>query len=304
MTPPDLVVYSFPLLLFLALWAALWLPLARIALGLKALTKIAAARIGNIKAVQRAMGHARWKGLRAYGPMLAVIFLGGVLAIVAGFLFITLARELSLSSSAVYRIDRGVRAWFLEARQPGTTAVLRSVTFFGGAAGLLIVMAIVTGLLLVRKERASAAYVVITTLGGMLLNIGLKMFFARDRPEMDIHFAVASWYSFPSGHAMGSFVLYAALAYIGLRQPFPWSVDSGILAAAFTMILLIGLSRVYLGVHWSSDIAGGWSAGAVWSASTTMAFEMLLRQRQRRRGARVPVTPVADIPDKPLPTGA
>jgi membrane-associated phospholipid phosphatase len=54
-------------------------------------------------------------------------------------------------------------------------------------------------------------------------------------------------------------------------------------------------------VHWTSDIAGGWSAGAVWVAATTVAYEMLLRQRQRRRGARVPASPSVDIPDKPVP---
>ncbi len=67
-----------------------------------------------------------------------------------------------------------------------------------------------------------------------------------------------------------------------------------------TITILVGLSRVYLGVHWASDIAGGWSAGAVWLASSVVSFEMLLHLRQLRRGA-APSSPAADVPDKPVP---
>src|SRR4029077_7529701 len=91
-----------------------------------------------------------------------------------------------------------------------------------------------------------------------------------------------------------------ALSYIALRQPWPWVAKSAGLAIALTMVVLVGLSRVYLGVHWASDIAGGWSAGTVWLASALVAFEMLLRLRQRRRGA-APTSPTADVPDKPVP---
>jgi membrane-associated phospholipid phosphatase len=81
---------------------------------------------------------------------------------------------------------------------------------------------------------------------------------------------------------MSSFITFGALAYLALRQPWPWAARSAGLAAALTIVVLVGLSRVYLGVHWASDIAGGWSAGAVWLASAVMAFEMRLSFRQRR----------------------
>ena len=84
---------------------------------------------------------------------------------------------------------------------------------------------------------------------------------------------------------MESFIVYGALAYITLRQPWPWKVDSAVLALVVTMVILVGLSRVYLGVHWVSDIAGGWSAGAVWLVTATVAFDMLMRRKRRRAKA-------------------
>jgi undecaprenyl-diphosphatase len=81
---------------------------------------------------------------------------------------------------------------------------------------------------------------------------------------------------------MGSFITFGALAYIVLRQTWPWLAKSAGLAIAMTMVVLVGLSRVYLGVHWASDIAGGWSAGTVWLASAVSAFEIILRLRDEK----------------------
>ena len=141
---------------------------------------------------------------------------------------------------------------------------------------------------------------IVTAGVGALLNLGLKLIYARARPDLTSAIAVARWYSFPSGHAMNSFITFGALAYIALRQPWSWMAKSAGMAVALTMATLITMSRVYLGVHWASDVVGGWSAGTVWLASTVTAFEMLLRVRQRRRGA-APTGPAVEVPDKPVP---
>jgi undecaprenyl-diphosphatase len=99
---------------------------------------------------------------------------------------------------------------------------------------------------------------------------------------------------------MDSFITFGALAYIALRQPWPWAGKSAALAVALTCAIFVSASRVYLGVHWASDIVGAWSAGTVWLAFSVIAFEMLLRLRQRERGA-APTSPVVDVPDKPAP---
>jgi undecaprenyl-diphosphatase len=194
---------------------------------------------------------------------------------------------------------RGNQRGFGHEHQPATTVLFSTATTVGGSAGLGAIVAIVVAMLLFRKERASAIFVVVTAGAGALLNLGLKMIFARSRPDLASALAIARWFSFPSGHAMSSFITFGALAYLVLRQSWPWMAKSAGLAIALTMVVLVGLSRVYLGVHWASDIAGGWSAGTVWLASAVVAFEMLLRLRDRRRGV-APTSPAADVPGKPL----
>jgi undecaprenyl-diphosphatase len=130
------------------------------------------------------------------------------------------------------------------------------------------------------------------------LNLGLKAIFERVRPPAATAIAAAQGYSFPSGHAMGSLIVLGSIGYVALRLPLRWKVKSAVLAALATAVVLVGLSRVYLGVHWLSDIAGGWSAGAVWLATASVAFETLLRIRQLRRGAPPP-GPGSDVPGEP-----
>jgi undecaprenyl-diphosphatase len=296
--PPSLLAFALPVVLFLILWALCYMPLAGLVSVAKAAAKRGSAWITRSRVGKWAIGHSG--PIHSYAPILLVMALGGLAAIGAGYLFVELAEQVRLSTSAVYRTDQAIHTWFGHERQPAMTVLLSTATTIGGTAGLGAIVAVVVAMLLLLKERASAIFVVVTAVAGALLNLGLKMIFARARPDVASALAIARWYSFPSGHAMGSFITFGALAYIALRQPWPWVAKSAGLAIALTIVVLVGLSRVYLGVHWTSDIAGGWSAGTVWLASAVVAFEMLLRLRQRRRGAG-PTGPAVDVPDKPSP---
>jgi undecaprenyl-diphosphatase len=296
----NLLDFTIPVVLFLVLWMAFYYPLAGVALGVKAAVKLGSARLARTGLARWATGYSGWKGLRSYAPILLVVGLGGLAALGAGYLFLSLALHFRLTTSAVYRADQAAHAWFQHQRSPGLTALFSTMTLIGGTIGLSSLVAVLLTLLLVWKERASALYLVLTAVGGALLNLGLKMIFARARPDLTSAISVARWYSFPSGHAMDSFVVFGSMAYLALRQPWRWRVESACLAGALTLAALIGVSRIYLGVHWLSDIIGGWCAATVWLATTTVAFEMLLRLRQRRRGAQ-PSAPAADVPDVPVP---
>jgi membrane-associated phospholipid phosphatase len=295
--PPSVLAFTVPVVLFLTFWALCHWPLAGLVSVVKAGAKSGSTWVAHSRVGKWAIAHSGPIG--SYAPILLVMAVGAVAAIGAGYLFVALAEQVRLTTSAVYRADQAIHTWFGHERQAGMTALLSAATTIGGSVGLGTIAAVVATLL-VRKERASAIFVVVTAGAGALLNLGLKMIFARTRPDPALALVVARWYSFPSGHAMGSFITFGALAYIALRQPWPWAAKSAGLAIALTMVVLVSLSRVYLGVHWTSDIAGGWSAGAVWLAAAVMAFEMLLRLRQRRRGA-APTSPAADVPDKPAP---
>ncbi|HEX6177122.1 MAG TPA: phosphatase PAP2 family protein, partial [Thermoanaerobaculia bacterium] len=102
---------------------------------------------------------------------------------------------------------------------------------------------------------------------------------ARARPDLAEALRTADGYSFPSGHAMGSTVVFGALAYLILRIQAPWRKRAAGLAAAVTFIAAIAASRVYLGVHWISDIVAGITAGTLWVTIATVAYETFRRIR-------------------------
>jgi undecaprenyl-diphosphatase len=272
----PLLPAALPIALFLILWVLLYLPLGTVARAARSLTRAGAARALQSRFGKWAVKQSVRDGLRPYAPVLLLVAIGAVAAFVAGFGFVELSERLRLTASAVYRLDQFVESWFQHARQPGWTILFSACAAVGGTIGMWTLGAAVSAVLLYRGERPSAAYVLVTIVGGALVNLGLKALFARARPDLSLAIAPAQWYSFPSGHAMSSFIACGAVSYIAMRQRWPWKVKSAALAAAATIVVLVGLSRVYLGVHWASDIAGGWAAATVWLAATTIAFEMLL----------------------------
>lgn len=278
--PASVPAITTPIILFLTLWALSYWVFAGLVRVVEMAAKLGAAWVVRSRIGKWAVGHSGPVG--SYAPIILVFVLGCTAAIGAGYLFVELAEATRLTTSAVYRVDQAVYTWFGHERQTPMTILFDTATNIGGSIGLGVIVAVVAAILLSRKERASAIFLVVTAGTGALLNLGLKMIFDRVRPDLALAISVAKGYSFPSGHAMGSFITFGALAYITLRQTWPWLAKSVGLAIAMTMVVLVGLSRVYLGVHWASDIAGGWSAGAVWLASAVAAFEIILRLRDER----------------------
>jgi undecaprenyl-diphosphatase len=92
----------------------------------------------------------------------------------------------------------------------------------------------------------------------------------------------ANGYSFPSGHAMGSAVAFGALAYLAFRVVRSWPAKAAAIAFLYTLVASVALSRVYLGVHWISDVLAGVTVGTVWVTTTTVAYETLRRIRRMR----------------------
>jgi undecaprenyl-diphosphatase len=138
--------------------------------------------------------------------------------------------------------------------------------------------------LLIKRRYYWVIYLVVTAGGGGLLNMELKRYFARARPDIAYMLRVAHGYSFPSGHAMGSMVVFGALAYLASRSIAPWKWKAAAIALFIVLVLSISFSRVYLGVHWMSDIVAGITAGAVWVTSTTVAYEVMRHIRESGQG--------------------
>jgi membrane-associated phospholipid phosphatase len=136
------------------------------------------------------------------------------------------------------------------------TTVLRLLTTLGDTIARMTLLAVALGCLLWRGRRHDAAWLAGLMLGGTLLNLGLKQLFAAPRPDLLQHLDVVTSYSFPSGHAAGNMMLFGALALLAARR--------SVYAGAAVIIALIGVSRVWLGVHWPSDVLAGWIEGLGW----------------------------------------
>src|SRR5205823_9646863 len=155
------------------------------------------------------------------------------------------------------------------------TKFFEAMSTVGSPAGVAAVLVIVGIVLLVKRRWRWFFYLAVTSTGGVLLNLELKHHFARTRPDVAEMLRRASGFSFPSGHAMGSTIAYGALTYLAMRALTSWKWKSAALAFAITFIAAVATSRVYLGVHWISDVGAGITAGAVWVAFTTVAYETL-----------------------------
>jgi undecaprenyl-diphosphatase len=162
-----------------------------------------------------------------------------------------------------------------------TPAAMRSVfgvlTHFGEPLLLWALGAVVTLALLLRRHRGLAAIWVVALLGNGVLTRLLKLVFARSRPLIDGLPGPASGYSFPSGHSSASIVAYTLLAYLGWRLLVPrWHAP--LVVAAVAIALTVACSRVFLQVHYASDVLAGLCSGGAWAALCIAAAEYL-RQR-------------------------
>jgi undecaprenyl-diphosphatase len=142
---------------------------------------------------------------------------------------------------------------------------MTDLTSLGGYTVLMLFSLLAMGYLLLIRRPASAGLVLVSGIGGILLNKGLKIGFDRPRPDLVAHLAEVHSLSFPSGHAMLSAIMYLTLGVLIARsRTEPW-LKAYILGCAIALSFLIGLSRVYLGVHWPTDVLAGWCLGGAWA---------------------------------------
>ncbi|MCA1054478.1 phosphatase PAP2 family protein [Rossellomorea aquimaris] len=175
--------------------------------------------------------------------------------------FVTVVEEWKENEIAGF--DDGVFTIIHAFVSPKLTALMTSITFLGGVKWLSICTVSVVIILLFMKKYPLALFVAISVGLGAGFNLLLKWIFKRERPDIEALIQQGG-YSFPSGHSMGSFIFYGALAFMLFRafdrMLFKWS--SVFLLAI--LIVFIGISRIYLGVHYASDIVGGFTAGGGW----------------------------------------
>jgi len=170
----------------------------------------------------------------------------------------------------------------------------RDITGLGGYAILsLLTIATLCYLLMVGK-RATALLVLVAIVGGTLLSHGLKLGFERPRPDLVPHATQVYTASFPSGHAMLSAVTFLTLGALLARAERSRRISAFLMTLAIIVTLLVGASRVYLGVHWPSDVLAGWSVGAAWASLCWFAALQLQRRGQMEKPGETSLPPETD----------
>ncbi|MEA5535165.1 phosphatase PAP2 family protein [Crocosphaera sp. XPORK-15E] len=155
--------------------------------------------------------------------------------------------------------------------QPFLDEIAKNITKLGNFEGIIGLLISIILLLIYQKKRRYIAYLIITILGNTILNIMTKIFFHRMRPYLwESSYYRPQDFSFPSGHAMGSMTLVIALLI--LTWGTPWRSLVGILGGLF--VLVIAWTRLYLGVHFPSDILGGWILAIPWTIGMSLLFDL------------------------------
>ncbi len=185
------------------------------------------------------------------------------------------------------------RELLLLLRQPGDPATpigppwlhqaMIDVTALGSTALLTIITTLVAGYLLAAKKPWLAAFTVGAVAGGATISTLLKVTYARTRPDVVEHLVGIDSASFPSGHAMNSAVTYLTLAVLLSRAEKSAALRRYLISMAIALTLLVGFSRLYLGVHWPTDVLAGWTIGATWAAACSL-FAKRLQARHTLEG--------------------
>lgn len=192
--------------------------------------------------------------LKDHGWRIVLLFFGLLMPM---WVFAELADEVHEMEQVVFDDPILLRAHTLAG--PGLDAFFIVVSKIGYQGVIALDIAVVALLLALRHWRG-ATFAAVAFCGSALLNLGAKQFFQRDRPTLWESISPEDTFSFPSGHAMGSMTLAATAALLAWPTRWRWPVL--VLAAAF--VVLVGYSRVYLGVHFPSDILAGWMAATAW----------------------------------------
>ncbi len=223
----------------------------------------------------------------SHGIVLLVceIAVGLIVVVASSLLFVDIAKD-TLFDKQLLLLDSEISQFLYSFRTPLLTQIMLFASFLG-ADFILVISTIIVILFSWKKHRYESVLFSIMLIFGVLLNVFLKQIFQRPRPTIDPLFDLTT-YSFPSGHAMNSLVFYLTLAYFTYH--FTRSMKKAFIAMCIALVIigLIGMSRIYLGVHYPTDVAAGYIAGLLWFVlvlfmERTLRYATLYKSYRRKR---------------------
>lgn len=210
--------------------------------------------------------------------LLLVVIIGGTWS------FLSLSGEVSEGDEELIRLDERL---LLALREPGDRSdpigsarvemLVRDVTALGGPVVLTFLSFTIGLYLWLQGNRRTAAIVFVAVVGGALFSQVLKEIIARQRPDLVPLDTYVNTYSFPSGHAMTAAITYLTLGTLLATTQSNTRLKIYLIGVALLLTVAVGVSRVYLGVHWPSDVLGGWMAGTVWALLVWLVARWLSR---------------------------
>lgn len=188
---------------------------------------------------------------------------------------------------AIAAVDSALAEYLFELRSPQAVSVFLVITMLGEWLVAILVMAVAFLVMALRQQRRQAIVLVLTVVCSQMTTTAGKLLFGRARPGGLLPAYVELTYAFPSGHASIAAALYGFLTYFAVKQAKSrrWKVT--IMVAGGLVILAIGFSRMYLGVHYLSDVLGGYLVGTFWLLVSTIVLE-----RKRAKTARPALTSI------------
>lgn len=208
---------------------------------------------------------------RNFWPLLSGLPLAGLLvAALALWVFTALGEDVLEKES--FAFDQSILLAIRRLHSPTLDTLMSGITTLGDPKVLVVLSVGLSVALALRRRRAEGLTLLVAGGGAAALNLLLKNLFARSRPELWQRVVAVIIYSFPSGHAMGSLVIYGLVGYLLIKHA--KHSRGWIAAATIALIAVIGFSRLYLGVHWPTDIIAGYAAGLVWLTACILTLRL------------------------------
>ncbi len=204
------------------------------------------------------------------------VTVGIVIAIAGGWAFGAILQDV-LGRDELALFDEPIDRWIVDHRDPTLTAAMKAVTFLGSQVFVITVLVVASSVVYARtRNRRWPMFLAASLFGGLLLSSMFKFLIARQRPTL-APLVVERTPAFPSGHTIAATVLFGCLAYI-LTRDRGWRTTIVVWSLAGFAALVVGFSRIYLGVHWTTDVLGGLALGSFWVAVTITATSMLIKR--------------------------
>ncbi len=209
-------------------------------------------------------------------PATTRVAVAGVLALCAA--------GLTATFGGLVTLDTTTREWLIERRSPGLTAVMTAITTLGSSPVLVSLAFGVTVWLGVGHRRREALLVGGTTIGALVLGPLLKNVIERARPQ-GAHLVLVNSWAYPSGHSLTSTAVIGVLTTLAVSRMATRTARFVVVALGVVLVVAVGVSRIYLGVHWPTDVLAGWLIGSAWLVVCLIVHERL-RAREAGRAGR------------------